>query len=105
MLLVPVWIAVAVSARTASADAYLDMLEAEATKVEAPANPSGAGEAGAETDIGIFEDELKRHYSGTYAFYQKLPRRTQEEIYGEYSQGASIVDIRDKIYDRYLNKK
>ncbi len=89
----------------ADADDYLKMLEAEATKVGTPATAVPTDENGSNADIGVFEDELKAHYSGTYAFYKKLPRRTQEEIYTEYSQGASIEDIRDKIYDRYLNNR
>ncbi len=106
--LVSVWLATATSVKAAAEDDYLKMLEVEAKKVEAPASAPASPDAdglGAQTDIGVFENELKRHYPGTHAFYRKLPRRTQEEIYEEYSQGASIEDIRDKIYDRYLNKK
>ena len=100
------WCATGASAIAAGEDDYLKMLEAEAAKLGPPVATvpdAGVGGAGSESDLGMFEEELRRHYSGTFAFYQKLPRRTQEEIFQEYSQGASIEDIRDKIYDRYLH--
>ena len=99
------WLVTSSQAHAADEMDYLQMLNQEATKVEAPTTAAPADTGAAGTDIAVFEDELKRHYSGTFAFYQKLPRRTQTEIYDEYAQGASIEDIRDQIYDRYLHGK
>jgi len=50
-----------------------------------------------------FEDELEASYRGTYLFYKKLPAESQEEVFRERQQGASIEDIRKTIMSRYLH--
>ena len=92
----------AMPVQVAGGDDYLEMLESEASKVEAS---GGVAPQGADADIGAFEAELKQHYRGSYLFYKKLPRRSREKVFTEYSEGASIEDIRKKIMDRFLHKE
>lgn len=91
-------------------DPYLSAISQEAKKVEAEAQPTlvEPGESGTQTDGGLnlqaFEEDLKAQYKGSYTFYRKLPRRTREEIFLEYRDGASIDEIRKKIMDRFLHQ-
>ncbi len=88
----------------AADDALLDQLNAEAEKVEATGDEA-VGSAESKADMSAFEKELEDHYRGSYLFYKKLPRRSQEEIFAEYAEGASIADIRKKIMNRFLHDK
>ena len=102
-----------------SADDYESLLDAEVKKVEArkidgesgtntvesPAEmPSGAktGHVGASRDE--FEGLLKKKYLGTFGFYKKLPERSRQEIFAEYSAGAPVSKVRKKIIDRLLQR-
>ncbi len=96
-----------VSIMAASEDDYLNQIQSEAHKVEVE---SGAGTAAslsaeAKADMLAFERELERHYRSSYLFYKKLLGRSQEEIFTEYAQGASIAGIRKKIMNRFLHDK
>jgi len=94
----------------AADDDYLSAISREAEKVEADAQPTltESGEAAPSTDGGLnlqaFEDDLKTRYKGSYTFYQKLPKRTREEVFLEYRDGASMDEIRKKIMDRFLHQ-
>ncbi|MCG6966314.1 MAG: hypothetical protein LJE59_07380 [Chromatiaceae bacterium] len=99
----------------AAEDAYLQQLNREVTKVEAaPTDTQGDGGALATQKEGPragqalasradFEASLKDQHVGTYSFYRRLPERSREEIFLDYSAGASMEDLRGKIIDRYLH--
>jgi hypothetical protein len=93
----------------AEEDDYLSTLSSEAAKVDGTDQPTleikDAPAASPEEgpSIAAFEEDLKSRYRGSYTFYEKLPRRTQEEVFEEYRNGASIDEIRKKIMDRFLS--
>jgi hypothetical protein len=94
----------------AEEDPYLSAISQEAKKVVVPSQPDSAepGESATplvgELDLRAFEEDLKARYKGSYTFYTKLPRRTQDEIFLEYRDGASMDEIRKKIMDRFLHQ-
>lgn len=95
---------------TAEEDPYLSALSKEALKVEVAGqttqselNEAAVSEDG-NLDLQMFEEDLKARYKGSYTFYQKLPRRSREEVFVEYRDGASIDEIRKKIMDRFLHQ-
>jgi hypothetical protein len=94
----------------AEEDPYLSAISSEASKVEASEQPTldttgnEADEEAGGIDMQAFEEELKTSYQGSYTFYQKLPRRTREEVFQVYSDGASIEEVRDMIMQRFLNR-
>jgi hypothetical protein len=95
---------------TAEEDPYLSALSKEAQKVEvedqttqSESDEAAVSEDG-NLDMQMFEEDLKARYKGSYTFYQKLPRRTREEVFVEYRDGASIDEIRKKIMDRFLHQ-
>ena len=89
------------SAAATEEDDYLSAISDEAEKVEQniSVDTNGTGQT-----LREFDAELKSRYRGTYTFYRKLPRRSREEIYQDYRDGASIDEIRKKIMDRFLNR-
>jgi hypothetical protein len=95
---------------TAEEDPYLSALSKEAQKVEVEGKTtqSESDEAAVSEDgyldLQMFEEDLKARYKGSYTFYQRLPRRTREEVFVEYRDGASIDEIRKKIMDRFLHQ-
>ena len=99
-----------VSNAFAEEDPYLSTLSQEAQKVDAKTQPTLSREdsrvapADGGLSIEVFEEDLKARYKGSHTFYQKLPRRAQEEVFLEYRDGASIDEIREKIMDRFLNR-
>ena len=93
------------SCAVASEDAYLDLLDQEATKVggvttDTEVNVAGPGPAPSRT---AFEASLRDGHVGTYSFYRRLPERSREEIFHDYRSGASMEALRGKIIDRYLH--
>ena len=98
-----------VTLTAAETDDYLSAITAEANKVEQGA-PIGTGatttgeSAGIDESLNRFESDLKARYRGSYTFYRKLPKRSREEIFQSYIDGASIDEIRKKIMDRFLNQ-
>ena len=101
------------AAASAADDPYLQMLDAEVSKVEgAPTDntnssspvAAGAGDASAPTaSRDRFESQLREQHVGTYSFYRRLPERSREEVFLDYSNGASMDSLRDKIVDRFLH--
>jgi hypothetical protein len=96
----------------AADDAYLLLLDAELTKVEGVSTdtpgdgvaPSGVtGESASTPSREHFESLLREQHLGTYSFYRRLPERSREEIFIDYSNGASTAALRDKIVDRFLH--
>ena len=98
----------------AADDAYLRLLDEEVIKVEEPATDTGLDDAASSRPINIdqalqpvsrerFETLLKQTRVGTYSFYRRLPERSREEIFLDYSGGASLEALRGKIIDRYLH--
>lgn len=93
----------------AEAEDYLSAITAEANKVE-PGAESGTsvaapgGNSGVDESLNRFESDLKVRYRGSYTFYRKLPKRSRDEIFQGYIDGASIDEIRKKIMDRFLNQ-
>ena len=88
-------------------DSYLDAIQVEAQKLdESAAQPSqpDAGDADASPQ-GAFEQELETRYRGSYLFYKKLPAKSQEEVFLEYSGGASIDEVRKTIMNRFLHSR
>jgi hypothetical protein len=88
----------------------LSAISQEAKKVETDYQPtlSESGETTGMTEDGLslqaFEEDLKTRHKGSYTFYQKLPRRSREEVFLEYRGGASIDEIRQTIMDRFLHR-
>jgi len=97
-----------VSTISHSEDAYLDALRMEEEKLNNKESVSGGGVGSgslvsSDEERVKFEDELEASYRGTYLFYKKLPAESQEEVFLERQQGASIEDIRKTIMSRYLH--
>ncbi|MCW8890519.1 MAG: hypothetical protein OQL20_07665 [Sedimenticola sp.] len=97
------------SLAVAEDDDYLSALNQEAQKVGAKA--TGTGTTGRTDGSGMssisreaFEAELKEKYAGSAVFYSKLPPGSQEEIFLEYQDGATIAELRKKIMDRFLHR-
>ena len=103
-----VLLAVSALCAVAEEDPYLSAISQEAEKVETPSSPAPTEAGGPAAQDGLnlqsFEEDLKARYKGSYTFYQKLPRRSREEVFQEYRDGASIDEIRKKIMDRFLNQ-
>jgi hypothetical protein len=102
------------SASAVADDAYLQLLDAEATKVEPEttdtevSDAAGDREPAAREMSGLasreqFEALLRQENVGTYSFYRKLPERSREEIFVDYRNGASMEALRGKVVNRYLN--
>jgi len=98
----------------ATDDPYLQLLDEEATKVDGiPTDtetqgdvPTPAGPARESAPPGSradFENLMRIEHVGTYSFYRRLPERSKEEVYLDYSRGASMESLRGKIVDRYLH--
>ncbi len=98
----------------AADDPYLEMLDQEATKVDGRSSDTSKdgnaapGTGGNPQPIALpsrerFEELLRRQNVGTYSFYRKLPERSREEIFLDYSRGASMEALREKIVNRYLH--
>ena len=90
------------------------LLDEEVVKVEEPATDIGLDDAASSRPASIdqalqpvsrerFETLLKQTRVGTYSFYRRLPERSREEIFLDYSGGASLEALRGKIVDRYLH--
>ena len=114
-LVVGLIVAVLPSAPAAD-DAYLRLLDEEVTKVNRSPTDTGVDDIGSSADPvpertaqpgpsrEKFESLLKRKHVGTYSFYRRLPERTREEIFVDFTNGASLEDLREKIVDRYLQR-
>ena len=98
----------------AADDAYLRLLDQEVIKVEEPATDTGLDDAASSGPTSRdqapqpvsrerFETLLKQTRVGTYSFYRRLPERSREEIFLDYSDGVSLEALRGKIVDRYLH--
>ena len=89
---------------------YLDAIQLEAEKLDQPA-PTAREEqdTGSDTmdnaEVREFEQELEAQFRGSFLFYKKLPPRSQEEVFLEHQQGASIEDVRKTILNRYLHSR
>lgn len=99
----------------AADDGYLRLLDQEVTKVEVVTTDT-AGDSDRLPSTGDrrqaappaparvdFETLLRRQHLGTYSFYSRLPERIREEVFLDYSSGASMEALRGKIIDRYLH--
>ena len=104
-----------IQAVPAADDPYLQLLDQEVSKVEVDAtdnvNDAATIEGSAHESAGTaslasrshFEAVLQEQHVGTYSFYRKLPERSREEIFLDYSGGASMDVLRKKIVDRFLH--
>ncbi|MCW8943855.1 MAG: hypothetical protein OQL27_03715 [Sedimenticola sp.] len=97
------------SLSAAEDDDYLSALNQEAKKVDGKgevSDTSGSVVTTGNTAVSreAFEAELKEKYAGSAVFYSKLPPGSQEEIFLEYQDGATIVELRKKIMDRFLHR-
>jgi hypothetical protein len=96
------------SVMAAGDDDYLSALKQEASKVgKKGGDTEASGTARAEDKSAsreAFEAELKEKYVGSAVFYSKLPASSQEEIFLEYQDGATIAELRKKIMDRFLHR-
>lgn len=92
------------------ADDYLDSLEAEVDKVENHSfddSVESKAEPDAEDEVLLrheFEQHLSQKNKGSYTLYKKLPERSRQEVYEEFTQGASMSQIRRTIVDRILQR-
>lgn len=112
---VAVLLLVTLGAAHAADDPYLQLLDQEVSKVEPGATDKGNDAATAQVPARDsaataplasrkhFEDVLHEQHVGTYSFYRKLPERSREEIFLDYSGGASMEALRKKIIDRFLH--
>ena len=94
------------SAAVAADDDYLQSLEAEAGKIEGSPTPDARNSTQQVTDAqrDAFEVYLEENQKGTYAFYEKLPAQSREEVFKAFVDGASMRDIRKMVIDRKLNR-
>lgn len=95
--------------RDTIADDYLDAIQGEATKLSEEPGSAGA-EAGETASVpddprAAFEQEIKGRYRGSYLFYQKLPVKSQQQVFEAYEQGASIKEVRRIILDRFAHSR
>jgi hypothetical protein len=96
----------------AGKDDYLSEIEAESEKINRGGVGEGTAPAAASTGEGFsaglsseaFAEELKARYSGTHAFFAKLPPEIQTEVYRDYLDGASYEEVREKIMKRFLHR-
>ena len=93
-----------------SEKSYLDAIQLEAEKLGQPAatgedEQESPPEALVGEDVKEFERELEAQFRGSYLFYRKLPARSQEEVFLEHKQGASIEEVRKTIMNRYLHSR
>jgi hypothetical protein len=93
-----------------SQKSYLDAIQLEAEKLDQPvtakADEAESGSATAvDEQVMEFEQELETRFKGSYLFYKKLPARSQEEVFLEHQQGASVEDVRKTILNRYLHSR
>jgi len=103
-----------VSMPVISADDYLTEIEAETVKLDPglsyekqPVGASSDNTAGqvSETESREkFEKWLQEKYRGSFVFYSKLPQRSREEVFQQYTQGADLKVLRKTIVDRYLQR-
>ena len=91
-------------------DSYLDLVDEEATKVEARSTDKGPDGAENQADDlrrsasrERFEALLEQRHVGTFSIYRRLPERSRQEVFRDYRNGASIEALREKIVDRYLH--
>lgn len=105
----------------AAQDDYLQAIELETEKLEgggkAVSGPAKSrntrkvreASGGKSLQPGLsmegFEQQLSDNYTGSAVFYRKLSRRSQEEIYGQYRDGAVMSELRSTIMNRFLNRK
>jgi len=99
----------------AADDTYLELLDQEVTKVEPGVTDTTGDDLGGNQRDGReavaqrapsrahFESLMSRQQMGTYSFYSRLPERSREEIFLDYSSGASMEALREKVIDRYLH--
>ena len=95
-------------ALTAAEDDFLSAIEAESQKVD---SRQEADEQKTTSDTQVdaeardkFETVLAKQYQGSFKFYSKLPERSRQEIVQEYERGTSMVKIRKKIIDRFMQR-
>ena len=110
-----VLISVAMPVSHAADDTYLRLLDEEVTKVEANSTDTVSDDAARPAEISgtvseqevpsrkNFEDLLRTGHVGTYSFYRRLPERSREEVFVDYSNGASMESLRQKVVDRFLH--
>jgi len=96
-------------------DRYLELLDEEVSKVDSVSvdkaddeGETSSAEAQAPEAVSVplredFEALLRREHVGTFSFYRRLPERSREEIFVDFSNGASMEALRGKIIDRYLH--
>jgi hypothetical protein len=94
----------------AEEDPYLSAISRQAKKAEVEGQPilSETDENSVDTEEGLsrkaFEADLATRHKGSYTFYQKLSRRSREEVFQAYRDGASIDEIRQIIMERFLQR-
>lgn len=94
-------------ANAAYADAYTDMVDAEAANIGARSKAAPKGDSGTGAAVDKQQallNELSANHRGTYALYQKLPSQSKEEVIKAYADGASVDEIRKMIADRTLHR-
>ena len=96
-------------------DRYLELIDEEVSKVDSVSvdkavdegqTPPAEAKASGTQSVPLrkdFEALLRREHVGTFSFYRRLPERSREEIFVDYSNGASMEALRGKIIDRYLH--
>ena len=98
------FISLPVTGYAADEDGYLSEISAEVEKIDVE-NESLDEESDSRQNPGDkadFEKLLEERYHGSFVFYNKLPTRTQLEIFEDYRRGAEIPKLREKIIDRYI---
>ena len=103
-----------VSMPVISADDYLTEIEAETVKLDPglsyekqpvdAISDNTAGPVSESESREKFEKWLQEKYRGSFVFYSKLPQRSREEVFQQYTQGADLKVLRKTIVDRYLQR-
>lgn len=93
----------------ASEDDYLKALEAESKKIGGGGKVVAGTQKNADKSIVAaqrvaFETYLQTKHKGTYAFYRKLPSRSQEEIFKAFLSDLPMEEVRHMVIDRKMNR-
>ena len=91
-----VMVIVLLSFTTASAqDNYLDMLDAYSKEVDSFDQVQKRG---------IFEDQLRRNFKGSYVLYSKLSEASKNMVFKTYRKTGRVADVRSLIVKLYAER-
>ena len=111
-------VACLISQSPAFADAYLDALNSAADGLELDSKSTGETPASSDTEstpdtpenmpMGLsqdgFEVFLQKRFFGSFAFYEKLNKKSKQKVFNAYGGKPNIDFVRDQIKRQYLRQ-